>query len=118
MMTPDDIRLAGLALQVLNALASAGLWVYVKYGDRNNAVDRKFAELEASMDKRIDDLEKGQAAIRSSLVHAPTHGDLARIHTRIDEVAKGISHIQGEFTGTSKTVDLIHQYLMSNGVKQ
>lgn len=117
MMTPDDIRLAGLALQVLNAVASAALWIYVKYGDRNNAVDRKFAELEASMDKRIDELEKGQAAIKSSLVHAPTHGDLARIHSRIDEVAKGISHIQGEFAGTSKTVDLIHNYLMTNGAK-
>ena len=118
-MMPDEIRLwASLGFQILNALASASLWIYVKYGDRNNAVDRKFAELEESMDKRIDDLEKGQAAIKSSLVHAPTHGDLARIHTRIDEVAKGISHIQGEFTGTSKTVDLIHNFLMTNGAKQ
>jgi len=117
-MLPDDFsRWAGLAFQILNALASAALWIYVRYGDRNNAIDRKFDELEAAMDHRMDDLEAEQAAIRASLAGAPTHRDLARIHSRIDEVARGISHIQGEFSGTSKTVDLIHNYLMNNGAK-
>lgn len=117
-MTLDEIRLVGsLAFQLLNALATVGVWIYVRYGDRNSEVDRRFDSLENAVDIRIDTLEKNHAAMKSSLAGAPTHHDLARIHTRIDEVARGISHIQGEFSGTSKTVDLIHNYLMNNGAK-
>jgi len=117
-MLPDDFsRWAGLAFQILNALASAALWIYVRYGDRNNAIDRKFEELEAAMDHRLDNLEAEQTGLKTALASTPTHRDLARIHSRIDEVARGISHIQGEFSGTSKTLDLIHNYLMNNGGK-
>jgi hypothetical protein len=117
-MSHDEIRLiASLIFQLMNALATVGVWIYVRYGDRNAEVDRKFATLEASMDLRIDSLEKHHAAMKSQMASSPTHSDLARIHTRIDEMARGISLIQGEFSGTSKTVDLIHNYLMNGGSK-
>lgn len=117
-MSHDEIRLvANLLFQLLNALATVGVWIYVKYGDRNTEIDRKFATIEVSVDHRFDDIEKAVEAIRSSMAGSPTHADLARIHTRIDEVARGISLIQGEFSGTSKTVDLIHNYLMNGGTK-
>lgn len=117
-MNTEEIKLvANLIFQLLNALATVGVWIYVRYGDRNAEVDRKIASLEAIVDHRIDTLESSHAAVKSSMAGTPTHGDLARIHLRIDEVARGISHIQGEFSGTSKTVDLIHNYLMNNGAK-
>lgn len=115
-MSLDEIKLiAGLIFQALNALATAGVWIYVRYGDRNNVIDARFIALRGDMDARLDKHESELAAIRANLQHAPSHGDLTRIHTRIDEVVGAIRRIEGEFASTGKTIDLIHSYLLNGG---
>lgn len=123
----DELKFfAGLAFQALNALATAGVWLYVRYGDRNDEVDARFISLRGDMDARFIGLRNDMDArldkdaadlseIKASLRHSPTHSDLTRIHTRIDDVAGAIRRIEGEFASSGKTIDLIHSYLLNEG---
>lgn len=112
----DEIKLfGGLIFQALNALATAGVWLYVRLGNRNDEVDARFSALRTDMDARLDKHEAELSAINATVRHAPSHSDLTRIHTRIDEVAGAMRRIEGEFTSTGKTIDLIHSYLLNEG---
>ena len=112
-MSIEEIKLfGGVIFQAVNALATAGVWIYVRYGNRNSEVDHKFEALRNETDRRLDSHEADLAMIKATLLHAPSHSDLTRIHTRIDEVSGALRRIEGEFSSTGKTIDLIHDYLM------
>ena len=115
----DEIKLfGGLLFQMINAIATAGVWLYVRYGNRNDIIDARLSALRSDMDSRLDKHESDLSGIKGGLQNSPKHSDLMRIHTRIDEDAGAMRRIEGEFSSTGKTVDLIHSYLLNEGKRQ
>ncbi|MBN9697172.1 MAG: hypothetical protein J0L85_15400 [Zoogloea sp.] len=91
-----------LLLQAVNLLAV--VWLAISGRDKvtKDALDAKLA---AHAD-RLTAIERDQK-------HAPTHDDLKRIHSRLDDVSEGLSNLVGEFKGTGHTLNLIHEYLLT-----
>jgi hypothetical protein len=91
-----------LLLQAVNLLAVVWLAISGRGKVTKDALDAKLA---AHAD-RLTALESNQR-------HAPTHEDLKRIHSRLDDVSEGLSNLVGEFKGTGHTLHLIHEYLLT-----
>ena len=114
---------------VLQLLGTLALGIYVWWSNREKVTARRFATLEREVavrvtaealktiegdrlanckqhDARTKKLEMDLTRIDSNLKHMPSHDDLSRIHSRIDEVHGSVR----EQTGLVKGID--HQVTM------
>lgn len=105
-----------VGFQIINALASSGLWLYVRYGDRNAEVDRKFDTLRDEFDSRMDEQDKTIAHLRGLAERAPTHSDLAQLYEKVNTTAQNVSSIAGQMQGMNDTLKLILHRIAERGM--
>lgn len=99
MMGLEELK---LLLQAVNLGAVVWLALSARNKVSKDALDAKLA---AHAD-RLTVLETSQK-------HGPTHDDLKRIHARLDKVCEDFSSLSGELKGKGHTLDLIHEFLLS-----
>ena len=111
-----DVREWLLTISMIGHFANM---VYGYIERRNDKTNEKIADLTTKIEALEDELlmkidhHIGRVTrLEAQAESSPNHGDLNRIHARIDDVAGQIKHLAGEFSASSKTIDLIHDYLM------
>lgn len=97
-----DMELLKLAVSVINLIAV----VWLALSGRNRVTKETLDTKLSSFSDRLTAIERDQR-------HAPTHEDLKRIHSRLDEALTGLSSVNGKLEGTNKTLDLIHEHLLN-----
>ena len=125
-------------LSVINALATAGLTIYVRHATTMQAKESALAAFRADVDTRLDktenrlvrlegtahspspiDLDASDitemgariAAIEASRRNSVTHADLAKIYDRMDGVSQTLHHLHGRFSGIERIVNDIDSFL-------
>ncbi len=73
--------------------------------------DKQFAEIESRLSNHRERLVKLETAID----RGPTHEDLGEVHDRITEIGQNVSSLAGEFKSVSRTLELIHSFLLNGG---
>jgi hypothetical protein len=56
------------------------------------------------------------AAIEARAGSAPTHGDIARVHQRLDGQSAALSELTGGLKRVEHLLDTLHQHLLDNAV--
>ena len=107
---------AAWAFQVLNSIATVGVWLYVRYGDRIRRVDDNFDSLNRDVDHRMDDQDKAIARLTGMIERAPTHGDLSKLYEKVNHTAQDVSHIAGEMRGINDNLRLILSRIAEKGL--
>lgn len=64
-----------------------------------------------------EDIDKRLLRIEESIKHMPTHGDLTRLHKRMDDINSQLQQIAGSMNGHGHTLRLIEQHLLTVGNK-
>lgn len=107
-----DIENAKLAFQVLNALATLaiGVWLYLekrsdKTNDRVTAVEEKQAEVDVDI-----------AALRGRIDALPTHDHLGDVFEKINGVDTKVSGIDGRLEGIESTLRQLLNRIMERGL--
>lgn len=137
---------ASLAFQGLNAVATAGVWLYVRYGDRNKQVDGKFDEIKSAavnetkrvddkfgrmqdsisaglsairkdFDKRMDAQDKDVARLSGLIERAPTHDDLGDLYEKVNTTAQDVRQMAGELKGINDNLRLILSNIAQKGMQ-
>lgn len=118
----DMLKELQTLLSVINILALWVIGIYTWQSNRKRVTNERLAGLEEDFDSKIEQVKDSigrqgsrLTAMEKDLQHAPTHEDLKRLHSRIDDVAGGIEGLKGEFRGTNHTLNLIHAYLLNGG---
>lgn len=75
----------------------------------------KIAAMERRNDDRMDNFAERIARLEQDQRHAPTHDDLKRIHSRLDDASRELAALSGQFEGATRTLALIHDHLMNRG---
>lgn len=113
----DELKFyAVIAIQVLNAGASAAVWLYVRYGDRNAQIDKRFADLSEDIDRRMDEQDRDIHRLRGLAERAPTHADLAQVYEKINQTAHSVATMAGEMRGMNDTLRLILSRVAQRGM--
>jgi chromosome segregation ATPase len=73
--------------------------------------DKQFAEIESRLSNHRERLVKLETAVDKG----PTHEDLGEVHERITEIGQNVSSLAGEFKSVSRTLELIHSFLLNGG---
>lgn len=117
-MTPDEFKSwLVVVFQLVNIVVSAGLWLYVRYGDRHAEIDRKFEALRQEFDTRMDTQDKAISHLRGVSERAPTHKDLSELYEKVNDTAKTVASMAGELRGVNDTLRLILSRITERGLK-
>lgn len=99
-------------IDILQALLTAGIGVYVWLVNRTRVNAARIRKMEDDIDGRLDDTEHRLTKVETAVEHGPSRQDLGKIHKRLDEVAQTVSRIEGENHAMARNIDLIHQHLL------
>lgn len=112
----DDLKQwLSLAFQAGNVLMTAGIWLYVRYGDRNKEIDGKFEALREEFDARMDAQDRQIAVMSEQIKHAPTHEDLGKIYEKTNAVDVRLGQIQGRLEGMDNNLRIMVNNVMEKG---
>lgn len=103
--------------KVAITLINVGVWLYLYLVNRNRVTNERIDKLEEGVNKRLNNHTDRLARLEQDARHAPTHDDLKRLHTRIDEVNNSLKRLEGEFSGANHTLSLIHEHLLNGSNK-
>ncbi|MEX3614742.1 MAG: DUF2730 family protein [Burkholderia gladioli] len=112
-----DIKLLELIVSIIQFVFTAGIGFYVYISNQDKVTNDRITVLESDVDTRIDQHSERIARLEEAVDHFPTHEDLGELHTRINDVAKGVNTLTGEVKGIQNTLTLIHQYLLTGSAK-
>ena len=116
-MTLDEIKFyVVIGGQILNAVASAGLWLYVRYGDRNKEVDGRFAKLADEFDRRADDQDRRLARLEGVVARAPTHDDLGKLYDKVNQNTQDTRELVGKVSEMNNILRLILNRVAEKGM--
>lgn len=93
-----------ILFQLVNGAASVWTWVYVRYGDRNTVIDRRFSALETDM-----------AGVKAKQAAAPTHADVSAIREILHQTARENAALAGELKGVNENLRLVLSRLTERG---
>lgn len=117
-MTPEELKVyAGILFQVINAAATVGIWLYVRYGDRNKEIDMRFERLAADVDSRLDEQGRDIQRLRGFTERAPTHEDLAKIHEKLNGTTQAVSAMGGKLDAMNDNLRLILSRIAERGMQ-
>lgn len=81
--------------------AAVGLYVYLSHKDK--VTNHRIGELRKDVDDRLDTHGERLARLEEAVQRSPTHDDLGGVHTRINEVGKGVHTLTGEVKAMHNT---------------
>ena len=64
------------------------------------------------VNEKVDGLHYRVTIIEHELEHLPGNETISRLHSRIDQVAQGVRHLEGEMKQINQTLHLIQQDLL------
>lgn len=112
-----DIEFFKFGFQVLQFLLTGGIGIYVYLTNKNKVTNDRISKLEGDIDEKLDSHVERIAKIEARAEKAPTHKDMAEIHEKINQVSACVNRLEGEFSGATRTLQLIHETLMEQARK-
>ncbi len=103
--------------QVINAVATVLVWLFVRYGDRNAKIDARFDAIATDFDKRMDTQDQRIARLSGLVERAPTHTDLSDLYDKVNRTAQDVSAISGELKGINDNLRLILSQIAAKGMQ-
>ncbi len=103
--------------QVVNAVATVLVWLFVRYGDRNKQIDVRFDGIKSDFDARMDTQDQRIARLSGLVERAPTHNDLSELYKKVNKTAEDVSRIAGEMKGLNENLRLILNQIAAKGMQ-
>lgn len=108
-----DYKAAAFWFQFLQALITVAVFLYVWVTNRHKANASSIDELSTELNEMDDRLIR----IEKDVQHMPTHEDMAKIHSRVNETAQRLTSMEGELKQINNTMQLMHKHLLNGANK-
>lgn len=113
----ENMEALKFGFQVLQFLLTGGIGIYVYLTNKNKVTNDRISKLENDIDEKLDGHVERIAKIEARAEKAPTHKDMAEIHEKINQVSACVNRLEGELSGWTRTLQLIHETLMEQARK-
>lgn len=100
-------------IDILQTVLTAAIGVYVWLVNRTRVNAARIRNMEDEIDARLDKAEQRLTKVEVDIEHGPSRDDLKRIHERVDDTAREVHEMTGEFRSVKSTLELIHQFLLN-----
>lgn len=110
-MVSSDVEMLRLGFEIVQFIMTGLVAFYVYISNKDKVTNDKIDTLEEDLDKKLD----GYGERISKLEAGPSKGDISELHKKVNDVSNGVAALRGEFSATSRTLQLIHETLMERG---
>jgi uncharacterized coiled-coil DUF342 family protein len=119
-MTELDYKSLAFWWGVLESLAIVGLFFYTRFksGDQRNTkaineLAQTFQLSTTRLGKEVHGIDNRMHRLEERTENLPTHDDIGKIHSRIDNLSDGQNRLEGVLTQVSTQVQMIHETLLA-----
>lgn len=91
-------------------------WMYI--ANRDKVTNTRISKLETDIDMMLDTHSNRLTGLEVEAKRAPTHADLAQLHSRINEIGSSLKRLEGEGAAQTRILTLVYESLINNGVKR
>ena len=110
-----DYKALGFWLQFAQVVATVIVFFYVWLTNRQKANSTAIDQMRVTFDDKFNSLDDRVIRVEKDIEHLPTHEDMAKLHTRINETGESLKHIDGKLTQIDRTTQMINQYMIDRG---
>lgn len=110
-----DYKALGFWLQFVQVVATGFVFLYVWITNRQKANTQAIKEMRDEIGRELNELDDRLICVEKDIEHLPTHDDMAKLHSRINETSEAIKHIAGQLNQIDRTTQMINQYLLDKG---
>lgn len=98
----------------MDLIQTAGLLILSWYGwvMKKQMAD---AALLRAMQEELGETRQELALLKQQTTHAPTHQDLADLHTRINELSGAVRELVGVMSGVQRSLNRVEDKLINEG---
>jgi hypothetical protein len=104
-----DIALAVDVIWKVGTLIGFG-WMYL--ANRDKVTNTRISKLEQDIDIMLDSHSNRLTSLEVEAKRAPGHGDLAEIHSRINDLTGTLKRIEGEGAAQTRILNLVYESLI------
>jgi hypothetical protein len=108
-----DYKAAAFWFQVVQAILTAVVFLYVWLTNRHKVNSSSIADLS----KELNEIDVRLIRVEKDVQHMPTHEDMGAIHNRVNETAQRLTSMEGELKQINNTMQLMHKHLLNGANK-
>jgi predicted nucleic acid-binding Zn-ribbon protein len=106
-----DYRALGFWFQILQAIITLCMFVYVRKVAKQKATEKRFKRLESDMAV----LETRTSKLEIELNHLPTQQQFIQLNAGIAKLSSAMENFRGRLSGINRAVDLMNEFLINQG---
>lgn len=110
-----DYKALSFWWMVGQTLFVSALALYTWISNRQKANSSAIERLRDDLTSDLNELDDRVIRVETNILHLPTHEDVGRLHTRINETNESLKHIDGKLTQIDHTTKMINEYLLDRG---
>ncbi|MCY0966146.1 DUF2730 family protein [Parathalassolituus penaei] len=110
-----DYKALGFWLQLAQAVITGMVFVYVWLTSRQKANTAAIDKLREDLHGSINALDDRLIRVERDVDHLPTHDDMSKLHTRVNEANENIKEMRGTLGQLNHTLQLMHQHMLNGG---
>lgn len=111
-MSVEDWR---LAFEIVQAVVTVVLWLYVRGVNRHRATLEHIDNLEEEVSSRIDGHDKRLTRVEETIRHVPNGSDMIGVRDALSRLANQVAEMRGAQNSATRMVERINEYLMERG---
>lgn len=115
MEPPLDYKALAFWLQLIQAVVTGLVFLYVWLTNRQKVNASAIETLRDDLSRQINDLDDRVIRVEKDVEHLPTHEDMAGLHTRVNEANDNIKEMRGQLSQMNHTLQLINDHLLNKG---
>lgn len=104
----DDYQKYRVVMDILQLLMLASVTVYTWIVNRTKANTAAIDEVKTEQRRVANKVD----LLENDIAHLPNHGDLEKLHEKVNSVANTLKTVEGELAGVNRNLSLIMDALM------
>ena len=112
-----DYKAAGFWFQLIQALITVAVFLYVWVTNRHKANASSIESMRTELSTELNEMDDRLIRVEKDVQHLPTHEDMARLHSRVNETAQRLTSMEGELKQINNTMQLMHKHLLNGANK-
>lgn len=115
MLENIDYKALTFWFQLAQALITGLVFIYLWLTNRQKANTASIEKMRDAFNRDLNKLDDRMIRVEKDIEHLPTHDDMAKLHTRVNETAQRLTAVEGELKQINNTLHLMHKHLLSGG---
>lgn len=112
-----DYKALAFWFDLIQVVIMAVIGLYAWLSNRHKANSSSIETMRTELSTELNEIDDRLIRVEKDVQHMPTHEDMAKLHSRVNETAQRLTSMEGQLMQINNTVQLMHKHLLNGANK-